>query len=127
MVHSHRIEYAAPVFSIQDWRRRNTIPSNINKRERFGILAGQYITYNNAMSALNAKSQLEKLNELTLKFGKNLMSSTNRRSLLQPFLREVHDKDTRWGRALLQAVRCHTCRYKHSTTTYIVNTHNQTA
>ena len=63
--------------------------------------------------------------QLSLKLGRNILKSDQHRNLLPPYLHDMHGRDTRHNRRLLQPVKGRTMRYLNSTIPYLVTKLNE--
>ncbi|XP_042875153.1 uncharacterized protein LOC122255263 [Penaeus japonicus] len=119
------LEYAAPVWHPGLTQAHHTRLERIQKRCLRIILSPNYTDYSDALNQLGCETLYLRREELTLRFGKSLLKSNEFRHLLPQYLHEIHGRETRRGRQLLQPVRCRTQRYKNSTIPYIVGQINQ--
>ena len=118
------LEYAAPVWhSGLTTEQRNAL-ERIQKRCFRIILGDSYINYDNSLALLNTTTLNARREQLTLKFGINILKSNKHRDLLPPYLHDIHGRNTRKGKHLLQSVKCKTKRYYKSTIPHLTRALN---
>ena len=115
------LEYAAPVWHPGLTQAQHTQLERIQKRCFRIILGVNYMNYDNARALLNCDTLYQRREELTIRFGMNILKSPEHRHLLPPSMYEIHGRDTRRARKQLQSIRCRTERFKKSSIPYIVN------
>ena len=118
------LEYAAPVWHPGITAQQNTRLERIQKRCLRIILGDAYDTYAHAMSVFGCTTLEARRELLTLRFGRSLLRSTQHRHMRPPTLRNVHQRNTRFGHRLRNILCVHQ-RYQNSTIPYVVRMLNQ--
>ena len=112
------LEYAAPVWHPGLTQAHHHQLERIQKRCFRIILGGTYQNYDNALLQLNTESLYKRREDLTIRFGKSLLKSLQHRHFLPQSMYEVHGRNTRRSRRLLQPIKCRTARYQNSAIPY---------
>ena len=120
------LEYAAPVWHPGLTSEQHARLEGIQKRCFRIILGNNYIDYQTALTTLKTTTLFSRREQLLVKFGHNILKSERHRHLLPPYLYDLHGRNTRRGRQLLQPVRCRTARYQKSSVPYLVKLLNST-
>ena len=114
------LEYAGPVWHPGLTQAHHDQLERIQKRCFRIILGGAYQNYDNALRQLNAKSLYNRREDLTIGFGKSLLKSSQHRHFLPQTMHEVHGRNNRTSKQLLQPFKCRTARYENSSIPYII-------
>ena len=118
------LEYAAPVWHSGLTAQQTNRLERIQRRCLRIILGDAYISYEHAMQVLNCKTLEARREQLTLRLGRSMLRSTAHRHMLPPTLRQVHQRNTRFGHRL-RTVLCRHERYRNSAIPYIVRKLNE--
>ena len=113
------LEYASPVWHSSITVQQTNRLERVQKRCLRIILGDGYIEYTNALRVLGCSTLEGRREQLTLRFGRNLLRSPTHRDMLPPTMRDVHGRNTRHHNRLRE-VRCRTERYRRSTIPYLV-------
>ena len=94
------LEYAAPLWHSGITAQQTIRLERLQKRCLRIILGDAYITYENALRVLKCTTLEARRELLTLRFGRSLLRSEAHRHMLPPTLRNVHQRNTRYGHRL---------------------------